>query len=91
MAEEGGAAPALASATDHEYTAHQQQPIHITPNPVINNSSRKSTLKSDFDVNVNGTRTPMTGLGTRHSLDLDDYFVCPLERWHFKPCAPFRE
>jgi hypothetical protein len=79
MAEEGPA-PAMASATDHEYNSHNnQQPAHITPNPPIN-TSRKSTLnKSDFDIHVNGTQTPMSGTGnreSRHILDLDDYFVC---------------
>ena len=79
MAEEGPA-PAMASATDHEYSSHNnQQPIHITPNPPFN-TSRKSTLnKSDFDIHVNGTQTPMSGMGnreSRHMLDLDDYFVC---------------
>jgi hypothetical protein len=79
MSEEGpateGPAPAMGSATDHEYSSHSQQPIHFTPNPPINHASRKSTLnKTDFDVHVDGTQTPMSH-GHKHVLDLDDYFV----------------
>lgn len=78
MSEEGPA-PAMASATDHEYSSHSQQPIHVAPNPPVN-TSRKSTLtKSQFEVHVDGTHTPMSNMGanrgSRHMLDLDDYFV----------------
>jgi hypothetical protein len=83
MAEEGPA-PAMASATDHEYSSHgQQQPIHITPNPPAVNSSRKSTLvrMEELEILGDGTQTPMSYMGghrtSRHMVDLDEYFVCP--------------
>jgi hypothetical protein len=82
MSEEGpiSEGPAMASATDHEYSSHSQQPIHVAPNRPIQHTSRKSTLnKSDFDVHVGtGTQTPMSHMhrGSRHMLELDDYFVC---------------
>ena len=78
-----GQAPAMASATDHELSSHSQQPIHISSNPPIYNASRKSTLdKSEFEVQVSGIQTPMSQMGgqrgSRHKLDLDEYFVCLL-------------
>ncbi|KAG0646345.1 non sense mediated decay [Hyphodiscus hymeniophilus] len=73
-----GPAPAMASATDYEFTSHNQQPMPISHNHHVQNMSRKSTLnKSDFDIHVGGAQTPMTNghRTSKHILDLDDYFV----------------
>ncbi|KUJ13418.1 UPF0187-domain-containing protein [Mollisia scopiformis] len=80
MADEGGIAPvsqAPPSATDHEYSSHEQQQVPHFHNP----NSRKSTwTKSLADVNVTGTQTPMSGFH-RHSrfepAAIDSYFVGP--------------
>jgi len=84
MSEEGpvaeAPASAMASATDHELSSHNQPQIQAVPNPRYATTSRKSTLnKSEFNVQVGGTQTPMSGMAgnrtSRHALDLDDYFV----------------
>jgi len=69
-----GAPPA---ATDHEFSSHQEGPVHI-PVP-MNNTSRRSTLSKSFlDVNVRGTTTPMHSHNA-HSymgdIALENYFV----------------
>lgn len=82
MAEDGPASSARASATDHEYTAYRQRPVHFsaTSSPTTTNTSRQSTLdKSQFEVHMERTQTPMSQMGghrgSHHILELDDYFV----------------
>ena len=84
---EDSPAPAMASAADPEYNSHsQQEPIHLTPNPPVN-TSRKSTLvrMEELEIPAEGTQTPMSYMGghrgSRHMIDLDEYFVGPSTSW----------
>jgi len=79
MAEEMAAPVSNAppAATDHEFSSHQEGPMHI-PMP-MNNMSRRSTLSKNYlDVNVRGTTTPMHSHHA-HSymgdIALENYFV----------------
>jgi hypothetical protein len=63
------------AATDHEFSSHQEQPLHLP----MHSTSRKSTLsKSIADVHVTGTQTPMSGMKHSHFEvnGLEEYFVC---------------